>query len=135
MKTASPRMRDRSILVERQCAAFADIVLAGLEAKNNKIYWTDPSTGDDSEFYLSQLADDRRVSVDSHSGSPIYEDDHKELVAFLMKLGVIGGDSALDLLPVPMRDLLKERYKTMQEKKQQMIEQHPELLTKGHGKK
>ena len=135
MKTASPRLRDRSILVERQCAAFADVVLAGLEAKNDKIYWVDPSTGEDSEFLLAQLPDDRRVSVDSHSSSPIYEDDHKELVAFLMKLQVIGGDSALDLLPVPMRDLLKERYKTMQEKKQQMLQEHPELLTKGHGGK
>lgn len=135
VKTASPRLRDRSILVERQCAAFADVVLAGLEAKNDKVYWVDPSTGEDSEFYLSQLPDDRRVCVDSHSSSPIYEDDHKELVAFLMKLQVIGGDSALDLLPVPMRDLLKERYKAMQQKKEQLIQEHPELLEKGHGKK
>lgn len=134
-KMASPRLRDRSILVERQCAAFADVVLHGLEAKNDKTYWVDPSTGSNSEFYLSQLPDDRRVSVDSHSSSPIYEDDHKELVAFLMKLQIIGGDSALDLLPVPMRDLLKERYKDMQQQKQKMIEEHPELLTKGHGKK
>lgn len=135
MKTASPRLRDRSILVERQCAAFADVILNGLEAKNDKLFWVDPSTGDDTEFYLAQLPDDRRVSVDSHSSSPIYEDDHKELVAFLMKLQIIGGDSALDLLPVPMRDLLKERYKAMQAQKQKMIEQHPELLTKGHSKK
>ena len=135
MKTASPRMRDRSILVERQCATFGDIILAGLEAKNDKLYWVDPSTGSNSEFYLAQLPDDRRVVVDSHTGSPIYEDDHKELVAFLMKLGVIGGDSALDLLPVPMRDLLKERYKLMQEQKQKMIKEHPELLTKGRSAK
>ena len=135
MKTASPRMRDRSILVERQCAGFADKVLCGLAAKDDKVYWVDPSTGSKSEFLLGQLPEDRRVSVDSHSSSPIYEEDHRELVAFLMKLQVIGGDSALDLLPVPMRDLLKERYKEMQEKKQEMIAEHPELLTKGKGHK
>ena len=135
LKTASPRLRDRSILVERQCATFADVVLAGLEAKNDKIYWVDPSTGTDSTFLLSQLPDDRRVSVDSHSSSPIYEDDHRELVAFLLKSGIVGGDSALDMLSVPMRDLLKERYKKMQEDKQKLIHEHPELLTKGHGKK
>lgn len=133
LKTASPRMRDRAILVERQCAAFADSVLSGLEAKNNKLYWTDKNDGEEREFYLSQLPDDRRVSVDSHSSSPIYEDDHRSLVGELMKLGIIGGDSALDLLPVPMRDLLKTRWKDMEAKKTQMIKEHPEILT--HGKK
>jgi len=32
---------------------------------------------------------------------------------------------------LPMRDLLKSRYKIMQQKKAQMIKEHPELLTKG----
>lgn len=135
MKTASPRLRDRSILIERQCATFAEITLNGFAAKNDKVYWVDPSTGSESEFLLAQLPDDHRVAVDSHSTSPIYADDHKELVAYLMKSGIIGGDSALDLLAVPMRDLLKERYKEMQQQKQKMIREHPELLTKGKGKK
>lgn len=135
LKTASPRMRDRSILVERQCATFGDTVLAALEAKNDKIYWTDPTSGDEQEFLLAQMPDDRRVSVDSHSTSPIYEDDHRELVAFLLKNQIINGDSALDMLSVPMRELLKQRFKEMQQQKEKLIEEHPELLTKGHGGK
>lgn len=135
VKTASPRMRDRAILVERQCASFADSVLSGLEAKNGKLYWTDPNDGEESEFYLSQLPDDRRVSVDSHSSSPIYEDDHKALVGELMKLGIIDGVSALDLLPVPMRDLLKQRLKEKEKRQAEMAQQHPELLEHHKGKK
>lgn len=134
MKTASPRLRDRAILVERQAASFADAVLCGLESKNNKVYWTDPSSSQGQEFLLSQLPDDRRVSVDSHSSSPIYEDDHKELVGFGLKNKMIGPDSALDLLRYPMRDILKTRLKKMQQAEQKLIEQHPELLTKGHKK-
>lgn len=130
MKTASPRMRDRAILVERQCATFGDIILSGLQAKNGKLYWTDPADSVDVEFYLAQLPDDRHVCVDSHSSSPIYEDDHRALIGELMKLGIIEGDSALELLnSVPMRDLLKTRWKDMQLKKAQMIQQHPELIT------
>jgi hypothetical protein len=136
LKTASPRMRDRAILVERQAASFGDVVLSALEAKSDKIYsaqqLTDSQEGD---FLLSQLPDDRRVSVDSHSSSPIYEDDHKEMAAFLFKNQVIDGESVLDLLPVPDRDLLKLRFKEMQAQKQKMLEQHPELLTKGKGHK
>lgn len=134
MKTASPRMRDRAMLIERQCATFGDVILAGLEAKNAKLYWTDPADGDDAEFYLSQLPEDRRACVDSHSSSPIYEDDHRALVGELMKLGVIQGDSVLDLLPVPMKDLLKTRLKDKQLHDAQMVQQHPELLTKGKKK-
>lgn len=134
LKTASPRLRDRAILVERQCASFADSVLTGLEAKNDRVYWTDPADGEEKEFYLATLPEDRRVAVDSHSASPIYEDDHKEIVGFLLKNQIIGGDSALDLLPVPQRDLLKQRYKEMQQQKQEMIKEHPELLTKGKKK-
>lgn len=134
MKTASPRLRDRAILVERQAAGFADTTLAALEAKNNKIYWTDPSSGDSREFLLAQLPDDRRVAVDSHSSSPIYEDDHKELVGFGLKNKMIGPDSALELLRYPMRDILKTRLKKMQAAEQKMIQEHPELLIKGKHK-
>lgn len=117
MRTASPRLRDRSTLVERQCASFADKIFSCMQAKSSKVYWVDPTNGTVNDFLLSQLPDDRCVSVDSHSSSPIYEQDHKELVAFLMKAGVIGGDSSLDLLPVPMRDLLKNRYKKLQDQR------------------
>lgn len=133
MKTASPRLRDRAILVERQCASFAEnSVLSALESKSDKIYWTDPTDNAEKTFLLAQLPEDRRVSVDSHSSSPIYEEDHKDLVGFLLKNQVIDGMSALDLLSgVPMRDLLKSRFKEMQVAKQKMIQEHPELLTKG----
>lgn len=134
LKTASPRLRDRAIIVERQCADLADTAFQLMAAKEAKAYWT----RDGKEFLLSQLPDDYRISVDSHSSSPIYEDDHKELAAFLLKAGVIDGESALELLPVPMRDILKSRFKEIQKAKAeqaQQLMQHPELLKAMGGKK
>jgi hypothetical protein len=130
MKTASPRLRDRALLVERQCALFGDSTLAALAAKSAKVYWTDPANGEEQEFLLSQLPEDRRVFVDSHSGSPIYEQEHKETVSFLAKLGAIDGESAIDLLSVPMRDLLKARYRKMQQQKAAAMAANPELANK-----
>ena len=132
LKTASPRLRDRAILVEKQCGEVGDKALDLCAAKDAKMHTTEDGT----EFVLSQLPEDFRVTVDSHSSSPIYEDDHKELATFLMKAGIIDGASFLDMMPsIPMRELLKSKYKVMEAKKAQMIKEHPELLMKGKGRK
>lgn len=117
MKTASPRLRDRSLLVERACASFGDLTLSVLEAKDAKAYWTEEDTKATGEFLLSQLPEDRRVVVDSHSSSPIYQDDHAQLIAFGIKGGFIGGDTAIEQLPYPNKDTLMQRFKIIQEEK------------------
>ncbi len=138
MKTASPRLRDRALLVERQCGLAADKTLELLQAKDGRAYTTDPTQGKPSEFLLFDLPDDRRVSVDSHSSSPIFSDDHQQLVAFGVKAGFLDGASAIEMLPYPNKDLLKQRYAEAQAAKAKMIQEHPELLGKqqhgGHGK-
>jgi hypothetical protein len=140
LKTASPRLRDRALLVERQCADLAHKVVEALRAKDDTEYWTKDGKG----FLLAQIPEDYRVLVDSHSSSPIYEEDHKQIAEFLAKLGVIDGESLLDLLSVPMRDILKVRYADMQKKKAEQQEkmkeeiiQHPEIAKAlmGGGKK
>jgi hypothetical protein len=130
LRTASPRLRDRALLVERQCADLGDKAFQFMATVEAKTYWTADGK---SEFYLSQLPEDYRIMVDSHSSSPIYEEDHQQLAAFLAKAQVVDGESLLDLLSVPRRDLLKERYREMQKKKEAFMQQHPELLTKMAG--
>lgn len=140
LKTGSPRLRDRALLVERQCATLADQTLDYLAAKDARAYYTtvNPQTGDivpESEFLLDQLPEDRRVVVDSHSGSPIYEQDHQQLIAFGVKAGIVDGESAIELLPFPHKDILIQRHREAEKAKAEMIKQHPELLTKGKGHK
>jgi hypothetical protein len=117
MRTASPRLRDRSLLVERQCASFADLTLSVMEAKDGRAYWTDEDKSPEGEFLLSQLPEDRRVIVDSHSSSPIYHDDHLQLLFAMAKLGAIGPDTLIDLSSIPNKDILKDRLKKIQEAK------------------
>lgn len=129
---ASPRLRDRALLVERQVAAAGDKTLGYMEAKDDTVRWVhfeDTS----SEFLLDQLPDDRRITVDSHSSSPIYEEDHQQLVAFGVKAGFVTGGDAIDLLPFPHKDKLHQSLKDKQEAEAKLIAEHPELLQK-HGK-
>ena len=121
-RMASPRLRDRSLIVERQCGDFANASLAVLQAKDARAYWVAPES-EESEFLLNQLPEDRMVSVDSHSSSPIYQEDHNNVVAFGMKAGVIDGESAIEMLDLPNKDILLERYKEKEKKQASMFQE------------
>ena len=129
MKTGSPRLRDRSLLVERQCASAADDTLAILQAKEARAYWTD-ANDEKTDFLLSQLPEDRQISVDSHSSSPIYHDDHAQLIAWGVKSGVLGPEDGIEDLPFPHKDRKIARLKARQAAQQKMMLEHPEFFAK-----
>lgn len=142
VRQASPRLRDRAIRVERQCAQFGEKVLWHMAAKDGRVHWTksdDPEHKTD--FLLAQLPDDARVLVDSHSSSPIYEQDHANTAAFLFKAGAIDAEDLLELLPVPNRDMLKEKLRTREISKRQLLESLPpeikakQLMPQGGGRR
>jgi hypothetical protein len=141
LRQASPRLRDRAIRAERQYAEFGEKIMWQMAANDGRVHWTqsdDPQGKTD--FLLSQLPDDSRVLVDSHSSSPIFEQDHANTAAFLFKAGAIDGEDLIDLLPVPNRDVLKEKLRKREISKKQLIDSLPpelkmEALTGGahHG--
>jgi len=131
MRTASPRLRDRAILVERQLCEIANKAFELLRAKEAKAHW---AGSPDKTFLLSSIPDDYRVSVDSHSSSPIYQEDHKQQAFALLKAGVIDGESAIDMLEIPNKDKLKLKFREREAAKQKLIQEHPEILTKGKKK-
>jgi hypothetical protein len=133
LKTASPRLRDRALMVERQCAAAADLRLAMMEAKDGRHYWTKGETDKEREetsFLLADLPEDRRVMVDSHSSSPIFADDHQQLVAFGLKAGFLDGEDAIEDLPFANKDRkiqrLRKRQQSAAAEKQALLQKFPE---------
>lgn len=132
MKTASPRLRDRALIIERQCAEAADVTLNIFEKKDARALWTNPEDSK-SDFLIGQLPDDRRIGVDSHSGSPIFHDDHENLLAFGIKAGFIGGDSAIEQLPFNHKEILLQRFHAMEAARAKFIQEHPEVLEGHHG--
>lgn len=131
MKTGSPRLRDRSLIAERQCAAAADTTLAVYEAKDARAYWTDPNV-EMTDFLLSQLMEDRQVSVDAHSGSPIYADDHAQLIAWGVKAGIITGELAIEQLPFNHKDILIQRLKEKEKEQAALIQKYGIEAVTGH---
>jgi hypothetical protein len=64
------------------------------------------------EFIAAQFTDDFIAKVDAHSNSPIFMEDQTALAFKLFEVKAIDRDELLDLVEVPMRELLKERLKS-----------------------
>jgi len=137
VKTASPTLRDRSLLVERQVARSADLTLAMMEAKDSRYYYTKadkPTDIDETKFLLSQLPEDWRVTVDSHSSSPIFLEELEQLIFALFKAGVVDAEYVIDNLPIPNKEMAKVRHREKEMKEaqqmQQLMQTNPEFAQK-----
>lgn len=124
LKTASPTLRDRALLVEGQCAAAADLTLTLMEAKEDRKYWVDPKKKEDN-FALTDLPEDWRVTVDSHSSSPIFSEESLQLIMALRKTGDVDGEFVIDNTPLPNKEAAKA---SLRERKQQGMEVQKQLL-------
>lgn len=128
LRTASPKLRNMALTVERQCAELADKSFAAMQAKDARIWWIGEKSSEDTDFLLEQLPDDRRVCIDSHSSSPIYMEDHQQLIAFGLKSEILGPEYAIDNLPFPEKEKAKLELRDREAKRNALLAQHPELL-------
>ena len=141
LKTASPTLRDRSLLVERQCAVAADLTLQIMEAKDEEYYFVKADTPEEAEatkFLLSELPDDWRVTVDSHSSSPIFSDENTQLIFAARKLGIVTDEYVIDNMPFPNREMAKVQKREQEAAKakqmQELLKANPEAAEKVLGK-
>lgn len=129
MKTASPDLRDRSLLVEQQCAAAADLTLTLMELKEDRFYWTKADKPiediENTKFLLSDLPDDWRVTVDSHSSSPIFADENAQLVMALNQRGIVDAEYVINNTDAPNKETAIQAYRKKQERE---AEQFAQLL-------
>ncbi len=138
LKTASPTLRDRSLLVERQAATCADLTLQMMEAKDDEYYWlkADEPIKDveETQFLISNLPNDWRVTIDSHSSSPIFSDENSQLIFQAAKMGVVQPEYVLDNMPFPNKEMarvqLHEKEKKQAAQMQMLLQQDPEIAQK-----
>lgn len=135
LKTASPSLRDRALLVERQCAICADLTLQLMEAKDDENYWLKADEPlkdvDETKFTLAQLPSDWRVTIDSHSSSPIFSDENTQLIFAGAKEGVVTPAYVLRNLPFPDKEMatveLRNKEQTQAKQLEMLLQQKPEV--------
>jgi hypothetical protein len=133
LKTASPTLRDRALIVERNCAECADLTASIRELKDEKIYWTrgeDVKQIDETSFLLSDLPSDWRITVDSHSSSPIFRDQNQQLVVAAHQRGVVDSEYFIDNTELPNKEIAKiaarEKAKKQEELTKALLQRDPE---------
>lgn len=135
LKTSSPRLRDRALVIEDQCAALGDLCLKMSQVKDARVF-SQPKKGvfgKVNEFMLSQLPDDIQVMVDSHTSSPAFSGDNMQLAFALAGRGAIDGEALIKMTHPPYQDELILSYRQREEAKAEFLKQHPELAVP-HGK-
>ena len=104
----STRTKDRALVVEDSLDEVATLMLKILRKYDKREYREVAKKGA-MVFFPYQFPEDFEVKVDGHSNSPIFTENHEARVFALLDRKVIDRESALELLDVPMRDLLKKR--------------------------
>ena len=87
------------------------------------------------QFIPEQFSKDFTVKVDGHSNSPIFMEDQRTLAFELFKAKAIDRESLLELLDVPMKQLLKDRLKVIEAKEAEQAKAAQAAEAKKHSLK
>lgn len=131
LRTSTPRLRDRALMAERQCSEFGNLVLGMLQTKDA----TTLLAADGSEFTMKQLPDDAACSVDSHTSSPAFVDDNRQLAYALAKADAIDGETLIEMLHPPKEDVLIARHRNRQAAQAQWAKDNPAQAAEAAKKK
>lgn len=152
IRTSSPRFKDRALLVERQVEELGGLAFdmlkahlpypltawvspkdAGIMAKippTNPLHVPPIPDTIPVEFSLHDLPDECKVVVDSHSSSPAFSHETRELLFSLFKAGAIKLDQLVAHTHPPGEDTIIEDIHRAEIEKAKFIQQHPEVAEK-----
>jgi hypothetical protein len=127
VRTSSPHLIKQASRIERQLADCGWLGLRIMQAMDALIYTTADTN---QEFLLSQLPGNFQVQVDSHSASPAFAEDNRQVAIALARAGAIDAEDLIHMLHPPGAELLLARLKQRQkaqaaaakeDKKEEMI--------------
>jgi hypothetical protein len=125
VRTSSPRLIDQAARIERQLADSGYVSLRIMQAQDARIYQTDKGV----EFLLTDLPDDFQVMVDSHSASPAFAEDNRQVAIALARAGAVDAEDLIRMLHPPgselllanLRDRKKAQAQAAQQEKQEEL--------------
>jgi hypothetical protein len=111
VRTSSPNLIDQAARIERQLADCGYLGMRIMQAMDALIYTTADSK---IEFLLSQLPENFQVQVDSHSASPAFAEDNRQVAIALARAGAIDAEDLIHMLHPPGAELLLARLRQRQ---------------------
>ena len=128
VRTSSPHLIDQAARIERQLADVGFLAIKVMQAMDALVYTTDAGT----DFLLSQLPTGFQVQVDSHSASPAFAEDNRQVAIALARAGAIDSEDLIRMLHPPGAELLLARLRDRQKAQAKAAqEEKKEELIKG----
>jgi len=112
VRTSSPRLIDQAARIERQLAESGYLSLRIMQAMDPSIYETADSK---IQFFLKEIPEDFQVQVDSHSASPAFAEDNRQVAIALARAGAIDAEDLIHMLHPPGAELLLSRLRKRQQ--------------------
>jgi hypothetical protein len=153
MRTGAARHLDAALKIERSVSRTGALIFDMLRAKSNEVMtaWLMPSAHSiqaDIEpdptleppapgmkpisFQFRHISPNAKIAVDSHSASPAFRHEQRELAFALAKIGAASAKRVVEMTHPPLEDELIEDAQRKEIETAALIAKHPELLDKGH---
>lgn len=153
VRMASPRFKDRALIIERQVEEVGGLSLDLLRAHlpDELPYWVQeqqagPFKGKELDallyeppapnmvglpYQMAHVGDRFKVSVDSHSSSPIFSKEALERALMLNQRGAIGPDALIRMTHPADEETLIAEWESKEAARAEFIRQNPWVLQKG----
>lgn len=125
VRTSSPGLIDPATRVERQLADSGYLALKLMQDRDPHVYQTDTSN---TEFILNQLPEPFQVEVDSHSASPAFAEDARQIAIALARAQAVDAADLIEMLNPPNAPLLLAHLRQRQANQAKMQQ---EMLARG----
>jgi hypothetical protein len=109
-RLASARIKKRALVVEDALEKIATLYLKIMRKHDTNTLKDEAG----NPFIPDQFAADFIVKVDSHSNSPLFVEDHKQMAAELFEAKAIDRESLIEMVAPPMQDLLMRKLKIIE---------------------
>jgi hypothetical protein len=109
-RLASARIKKRALVIEDALEKIATLYLKIMRKHDTNTLMDAKG----NPFILNQFADDFVVKVDSHSNSPLFVEDHKQVAAELLEAHAIDRESFIQMIAPPMEDMLLRKLKLIE---------------------
>lgn len=113
------RLIRRALNIEAALERAATLMLKALKQEDKNVVHTQ----DGAQFLLKQFTSDCSIKVASHTSSPLFTNQIQQQAIQLMELGIIDGDSFLEMTDPPMAQVLRQRLKKRQDAENQKNQQ------------
>jgi hypothetical protein len=110
VRTSSPGLIDPATRIERQLADSGYLCVRLMQNNDPNLYVTETGT----KFLLEQLPERFQVEVDSHSASPAFAEDSRQIAIALARAQAIDAQDLIEMLHPPNAELLLARLRQRQ---------------------